>query len=541
MRKLLILFFMWSSLHRLYAVKPIVPTDVLSSEGIQKIVQEKNYFLYKDMDITSPIWRLINKKKRPEDTRQKRPYGDHYMRNRNFSMDMDQVVTKTLVDGFNVQLQLESLYREKMRVHEEIGEVIPHIDIDFGQGATYGINSVFKGLFGFLLPSQWMGIANQKKIYDISKYYMSLKVLDEVKKAKLEYLAQHQRIQEFQIINYYFIHLQILADYNDFEFHLNPLFMGAYSSIGTDMASKRGDVKLGFDDLAHMMGMERDDVDRTAGRLNIDDIIEFPDEVKQIDDLEEILQDKNTFLEKVVERSIELKAIRELYDVSKLNIGIEALGGTFSEAEGAGVPRDDARFAIKLGYGTIPSILESVSRKRTARIDVRKEYIDMLNNARISYDLYTNSLGGFTEARRAMEKNRKLLKTNIERFLSGKDPTGGIPILLTIKFLMHTELKYNNALHGSLKALAHIKRFLVNDVDQYLKYVPKQQQILKAFKKSAVPFDRTLLKSEKFEHYFQKLKSPKLLSRLLFEDSSEDADLYSSTDKKERVEICSSK
>ena len=126
---------------------PLFPTDVLSSEGIQKIVQEKNYFLYKDMDITSPIWRLINKKKRPEDTRQKRPYGDHYMRNRNFSMDMDQVVTKTLVDGFNVQLQLESLYREKMRVHEEIGEVIPHIDIDFGQGATYGINSVFKGLF----------------------------------------------------------------------------------------------------------------------------------------------------------------------------------------------------------------------------------------------------------------------------------------------------------------------------------------------------------------------------------------------------------
>ena len=56
-----------------------------------------------------------------------------------------------------------------------------------------------------------MKIVNQKRALKVSRYLVLRSVLDEVLTAKLAYINQHQLIQEFEILNYYFIHLQLLS------------------------------------------------------------------------------------------------------------------------------------------------------------------------------------------------------------------------------------------------------------------------------------------------------------------------------------------
>ena len=247
-----------------------------------------------------------------------------------------------------------------------------------------------------------------------------------------------------------------------------------------------------------------------------------------------IKKSKKDFLEEVVKRSPELKIVKELYKVSKLNIGIKSFGGTLSNAED-GSQRDDARFAINLGYGTLPGILESVSEQRSARIDVRQEYINILNKARDSYDHYTNGLGGFTEAKRALQVNRKIFKYNVKSYLEGNDSSNGIRILITLNFLIETENAYNNALHNALRGKAYMDRFLLTGSDDYFKYLPQQKEILKSFEESKIKFNKKKLRTEKFDELFKEVLSAKKLKKLLYGISEDDDKFFSSGKKQEEL------
>jgi hypothetical protein len=55
--------------------------------------------------------------------------------------------------------------------------------------------------------------------------------------------------------------------------------------------------------------------------------------------------------------------VRELSAIADLNIGITALGGSFTPIErGPGNPNNLAQFNFRFGYDTVPNILISVSR-----------------------------------------------------------------------------------------------------------------------------------------------------------------------------------
>jgi len=523
MRGLVFFLLVFSSAHSVFALEPIKPKNVFSQEEIASIIADNNFFFYKDLDETTPIW-----------VKAKRKYSDHFLGSRKFKLSLPEVIHKSLVNGFPVQTQLEKIYQAKMNFHQSIGDVVPHLNLEFGQGLSVGIERVFSGLFGFLLPSHWMNIVNKKRIHKISRHYLSLNVFDQVLKAKIAYLDQHQLIQKFETINYYFLHLQLLSKQVKLNFDENHMIHGSYSLLGTRMATNRGDIKFGFNKLALLMGMEADDRDRTAGRLNIRNLVNFPNEVKTPDQLKGVLRSKKDFLEEVVKRSPELKIVKELYKVSKLNIGIKSFGGTLSNAED-GSQRDDARFAINLGYGTLPGILESVSEQRSARIDVRQEYINILNKARDSYDHYTNGLGGFTEAKRALQVNRKIFKYNVKSYLEGNDSSNGIRILITLNFLIETENAYNNALHNALRGKAYMDRFLLTGSDDYFKYLPQQKEILKSFEESKIKFNKKKLRTEKFDELFKEVLSAKKLKKLLYGISEDDDKFFSSGKKQEEL------
>ena len=467
------------------ALTPIKPESVLSPSEIKEIVHEKNYFLYKNMDYSTPTWRKT-----------KRLYSSHFLGERNHYITLEEVIHRVLTDAFPVQYKLEELYRSQLGLHVKIGALLPKLDMSFGEGlASLNVGKVFSGLFGFLSPSTWMKVVNQKRVYKASKYMIILTILNEILIAKQAYINQHEMIQKVEILNYYFIHLQILARKFKKESRFIQTLIGKFSVDGTEMASQRGRVKIGFDDLSFLMAMEHAENDLTLNRLNIKDLTNFPKVVKDTEDLEEKYQSKNIFLHEVVKKSIELKIAKEFFKISKLNIGIVATGAVFNNVDGPQMTSTDARFSFNLGYDTLPNILIAKSLKKTAEIDLRKEYISMLNMARRSYDLYTNSLGGYTEAKRSLKTNRKAFIVNLKVVLDGdKEPDPFF--FFSLEHLVKSELKLNAALHGSLKARASLERFLLTDQESFSKYFPKKGKILEVFQKIK---DKDLLEKAKVD------------------------------------------
>ena len=520
---LFILFLLSSVAYSSYKDKRLKPEDVLSPSDIQSIVETNNYFYYKELDLKSPIWMNTD-----------RLYAKHFLGEREFKLSEKDVAQKT-VECFPIQYQLEILYRDKMAVHSAIGGVIPSVNISFGQGVTYGIDRIFSGLFNFLLPSQWMKIANQERLYQISYHSLSKKILDLVLQARLSYIELHKKIQEFETVNYYLIHMQILALSDREYFHENHLIQAVISKMAIDMAERRSAIRIAFDDLASLMSMERDDLDLTANRLNIEDIKNFPKKPKFITESgEEKVPSKEDFLNEVVRKSIELKIVRELYEVSKMNIGIEALGGTFSTNQAGATQRHDAVFNLNLGYGTVPDILASVSKKRSAKIDVKNEVIGMLTIARKTYDTYINSRTEYVEAKNSLRLNRIMFKSNMKTLVAREDPSNGLSVILGMGFLMGAEMSLTDALHKFLESKAYMERFLLTESSEYLEHVPSKDKILKAFEKSKVEFKKKLLRDTDLLKNIKKIRKSNDLNYFLYGDQNK-FDVFFTENKKQEV------
>ena len=101
------------------ALNPIVPEDVLSPDELQNIIDEQNFFLYQETNLSSPIWRGKNRK-----------YSNHFLYDRTYYLDLDEVKRRFLSDSFPLQYKLEEIFRAKMKVHEQYGQVIPKINLN---------------------------------------------------------------------------------------------------------------------------------------------------------------------------------------------------------------------------------------------------------------------------------------------------------------------------------------------------------------------------------------------------------------------------
>lgn len=492
-----IMFFSQST----QALVPITPEDVFSAEELRTIIEEKNFFLFNDMDLESPIWKGKNRK-----------YSKHFLGERDYFLDMDQVIHRVLSDAFPLQYRIDELFRAKMRVHAQIGQVIPKINISFGQGITgIDVSKIFSGLFGFLLPANWMKLVNQRRVLKTVRYITSLTLLDEILKAKIAYIDQHQRIQDLEIRNYYFIHLQIMMRIYGYDNRVIKTLIGRYSFEGTEMANQRGRTKLGFDQLAHLMAMEHANHDRTVSKLNIKDIEDFPTRVPDVYEFSNYVVNKKSFLNEVVKKSIGLKLAKEYLKISKLNVGIVAFGSMFSAVENS---NHDAQFAFNFGYDMLPHILIAKSLLKTTKIDLRKGYLRMLNEARKSYDIYTNSLGAYTESRRSIKYNRQAFIQNLQYIVSRRESPDAI-FIISLNQLIQTELKLNNAFHTYLRAKALMERYLLHDKDNFIKHLPKKSKVIKALRKVKISFKRENDKKNSLDMYLQIVNKSSELDQFL--------------------------
>ena len=189
MNKFLIILLYFSTTFSCFALKEVLPEDSLEHSDISEIERDKNFFLARDIDDVTPVWQFTGRK-----------YSSHFLGNRNYYLSKEEVLEKMLKNSFSIQYSLEQLYRSKWQVHSRIGGVSPSLHLVFGEGGIgLDIGKLFSGLFGFLIPSQWMKIVNQKRVYKISSNLLLITILNDIMSAKIAYINQHQLIQEFEI------------------------------------------------------------------------------------------------------------------------------------------------------------------------------------------------------------------------------------------------------------------------------------------------------------------------------------------------------
>ena len=510
-------------LYFLLAAKPLEPLDVLTTDELQEIGSTQDFFLHKEMEgNTLPIWKMTN-----------RQYSSHFLKTRDTYLSMDDAVHHVLTDGFPIQYKVQELFRAKMQYHRDIGDIVPQLNLEMGQGIGFiDVGALFSGLFGFLLPANWLNLKSDLVMYEVAKRYLLKMVLDEIMNAKIAYINQHKLIQDFEILNFYFIHTQILCNLYGSDSPWMLLLRGAYGAQGTTMAAKRADVKLGFDSLALAIALEKLNDQYTAKNFNIKDIENFDFEVPDLSESdEECYKTPEGFLQAVVQKSgesLELNAVKKLYELSKLNVGVIATGGSL----GATIPtsttianKTAAQFSIVIGYGNLPFTLMVNSFSSTAFIDVKSEFMKMINAARTSYDLYNNGLGIYTESKESLKNNRlalfKVIKDMLEQH---QEPNS--QFLFPMANLIDAELKLNTALHNAALAKTYMDRFLLLEEKNAMKYLPAKGQIMTLFRNLAQKTGREA--PEPLTEEFTNIHSSKKLDAILnHHDRSNDWRHYS--------------
>ncbi len=462
---LAIMFFATIPTTTTFANRAIVPQDVLTDDEIDTITQEKNFFFRHHLDPGQPVWNHLERK-----------YSAHYLSPRDQYYSFIDILHKTLSDGFPIRYKIQELYRARLNRHVALGRLLPRFNLTVGEGSN-PINpaNAFLNLFGFLMPSNWFSLIQAQKADSATRFLFLKAILDQYYLAELTYLDIHQLIQDFEIRNFYFIHLQILNDYLNKIDHNNTVVAGSFGALGTDMALNRSSIQLRFDDLADVMALKTDREGKfAADHLNISNFPNFPNIVIDLEDLVSPYNNKEDFIIEVLKRSVELKSVEELYHFAKLGVGVTAFGNIFEAKDS---PTDNyLRIGINLGYDTLPRILTSVSTAKTARIDVESQFIQMIENARRAFDVSINAIGVYAEAHRAVILNQQSFYSHLQKILEENANVDGV-IVRDFSNLIQSELALNNALHGALKAFALMRRLLVTEEKYILQFLPPSDEI----------------------------------------------------------------
>ena len=488
---------------------PISPEDVLSPDEIDQIVQSGNFFFHRDVPDENPVWDSSERK-----------YGKHFLGKRDEYYSLEEVLDHAVKDSFPLRYKLEELYRSGLDTHIAWGGVVPGINVHFGDGFAPNVGNLFSGLFGFLLPQNWLNLRAKNRAYKATRYLFVKAALDEFYNAENLYIALHKAIIDFEIINFYMVHTQLLSRYSQDSAREIATLLGKMGNIATQMAPKRGSIKLMFDELAFDMALTTGrDGSFSASRINIKNLAPFPRVVESLQDLQASIGSKEDFIKTVLARSVELRATKELLKAAKLGVGVTAFGSIFKSIDTPA--NNDAHFAASLGYGTLPRILKANSQRRTVSISVEEQFLKLIHLARRAHDTFTNSMGLLTEGKRSFAYNRQSLRKNLDYVVEEGHDLDGLA-LLSISQMLDAELKMNQGLHLSLQAEALMRRLLVTRQKAILQHLPADEQIDKAFDTLSADYGDALNKRTVVDHVARKIKNKRGLKRFLRGDIDSD-------------------
>jgi len=451
-----------------FDIKPIVVEDVLTDAEIDEIAATKNYFYRDHLEREGSPWNKLDRK-----------YSKQFFKNRTETYDQKAVLRTVLQQGMPMRYQINQLYRGQLEPHIAFGNVIPNLCLTVGDGMSpISINNAFNGLLNILLPQNWLNLVIAGKQYKIAKYLFMQLALDQYYETELQYIAVHKLIFDLEIYNYYLVHLELFTRIFPPDDPGALMVRGKMASVATDMANIRIALRLALDQLAYMMAMTKDQHHLYgASKMNIANLPDFDETIKNLEEINPLYAHKHEFIQEVIDRSIELRSVEELYKISKLNIGVTAFGSLLG-VPSRGTP---AQIVFTLNYSLIPQILFSKSLSNTAQIDVENQLLKMVNTGRVAWDTYKYNIGLYVEAQRSLIINRKALKASLDRILDNNARIDGV-LLNGVIQLIDGRVKLNAAVHGAQGALALMRRLMVTEEKNIHNYIPVDKNINAALK-----------------------------------------------------------
>ena len=433
----------------------IKPEDVLSPEEINQIIEQENFFLRNNFQEGRENWNISRMK-----------YSQYVLGHRDQGYTMKQIVSETLNNGFPMRYNLEGLYRAGMENQVAWGNVIPRVNLSLGEGISpINMNSLFQNLFGFLMPQHWLELVKTKKYHKITKSMLLKTALDETQNAELQYLSLHKGLRDLEILNFYYIHLQILTRIQSRTGVDGLTLDGLFGQVGTDAGKKIGEITHKFNDIALIMNLDRSRNGNYSGsRINLIGLDDFPVNMEDIETVYPEAENKEGFISLVIERSIELEIIKDFFEISRLNLGIVGAGSILGYNSNSLSPQLGLRFS----YDTVPRILVARSKNRTAQIDIENELMKIIDLSRRAHDMYTNSIYAYISASSSYKLNQKAFLANLEAMVANSFSENSTAIFMnSFLQMLQAELVRNAIFHLSLKAKTQIKRLLFTSGEEF--------------------------------------------------------------------------
>ena len=438
-------------------------TNILSSKQIATIINDKNYFQNKDWSNPgSYVWDYS-----------KLEYSLFFYKHRKESLSYNQALDLSMKRMMDIAINLQTLTQARMNIHLAVGDLLPSLNLPFGQGADYGASGLFKGIFGFVLPQQWLRLKHSKLSYKLAKLSLLKASLDHYMQNRMTLYEIHRTVTRFEIESFFFTHLELFVNHlRNTNPRGNDILQAISRSIATDMAETGNRLGIRFNDLAFISNIFRDTNKRLASdSIRLGFMKEYMKELPKLSDLGVAFKNRDTFVRESLQRSIEMIIIKNLVKVAKLNIGITVMGD-FTLEDNAWDFSSDFQF----GYGTIPATLKASADKKIAKIEVSKELQSFLDLARRAYGNYQNALRLWNNALEQKKIAQTAFYALLEEVLT--DPSKASPLaILTISSLYNAELRLNNAIHDAWKAKAQMDRFMRHDENIVMSYLPKTLDI----------------------------------------------------------------
>ncbi len=451
----------------LAALKTFDPEDVLQPEEIKSITENKSYFAR-----VNTSW-----------NRWERKHVDPILRRTKF-LTYDDVLRETLKNSFDLSLNEETIYRTNMDKHIAIGALLPHFTMSFGDGVQplNLVSQAFSNLFGFLLPQNWLNVAMQKKLQEAARLAFVKQALDAYLTIRSDFYAAQQRLIDMETMLFYQTHLRLLARHWEDDADAQALIEG----LARVLQSRYTDfIMAPLNTVFQDMTMTKDlDGRLAADRTTIKNLDPIPDSLVDIEDLGAPYFDKENFVQKALELSVEVQIARILYSVSKLSITISALSPNFNKRDSGTQPQ----FGVSFGWGSIPTLLKARSLKRSAKVAINQASIFTIDKARRAHGDYIAAVRLLRESEKSLEVNRRGFLAALQRALQ----PGYKPDMILVQLfqqLLESEFNVNRALTNGLRFKATMQRYVLDDPDGLLeRYMPAALQV----KKSIDFFKKTL-------------------------------------------------
>lgn len=495
--------------------KPFDLQEAFSKEQQLRIVRDKSFF-QRDQDKSDSFF-------------DPKSELDPFFKDRINEHSFDEFLETVLKEGLLVHYEKEKLCLADAKCHLSLSSLIPSLKIDL----DFSSQSFLKGFLAFLSPKKWKNYFDAKKTYQISQYLFLKEILDESSRLEVFYIQVHEQIQEYKIIQFLLAHLKLL------EIHITnaaqaeesevrePLLEKKLISLELELEKRRVSIKGLLGELNVKSDCSRrDEGDYSSDEsLNIRPFLSKSKFEQKALEIQEKFQDRNTFVEAAMIRSLELQSFQILYEIAKRDPRLISVGEVFSV--------EDDYPGINLSYGIFPKFMIIKSKSAQAALDVKHEIMTLIQKSRSSYDLMNMNLNLHRTAKSLSEKTEDFLKINLESSLKAKKID--LELLESLEQSLSAQLEENSILHDIMRSISAVDRLLGAKKEFLVRFLPHSEQIQDTLDKMISFYSQEEQVDLLLDNTMRKIYKTDELSLLLAGDCIKIQDLYYNFSKEDLV------